>query len=240
MTKIFRNVAQIKGRTKSTTSIILLATSTERECNQWGKFSLAWEIIKIQLHVIRNKLPNMDLIVVSNNNYNNILSLKDQYNLRIVPHLNQVNENEMQDIKFGLSSCLSDNVIIICGNVFFSDDILQRISAGEKSKILVDEGDPQLQRENIGVVVDNGEVVNFGYDIFPKWGKIVYFNNKDFTDFADLILKNNHAQQFLFEGLNRFIEQYTPISTYSPRNYFLGKVYTGGDIKRGKQYYGIS
>lgn len=240
MTKIIRNVVPIKkDKTNNTTSVILLATSIERESRYLSKHSLVWEIIQLQIQIIRAKFPKIDLIIVSKDNFDQVLSIKEQYSLRIVPNLHGGNENEMQDIKFGISSCLSHNVIIICGNILFSDNILQGISGGP-SKILVDENEPQLKSENVGVIIAKNRVLNFGYDIYPKWGRIIYLDKDDFPKFANIATYSDNTQRFLFEGFNQFIEKYSPIATYSPRSYMLRKIYTGGDIKKIKQHYGIS
>ena len=241
MTRPVRNVMPIKRGTNNNvnTSVILLGTATERECIKWGKPQLSWDIIKIQIHIIRKVFPKIDIVVVSNENFNNVLRIKDQYQIRIVPHLRQSNENEMQDVKFGLSSCLSSGVIIICGNVLCSEGILRGINTGV-SKILVDKNDPQMKSENIGVMLNGKHVVNFAYDLHPKWGRIVYLDEHTLPQFTDIAFQNGNTHKFLFEGLNQLIEQYGAISTYSPRDgYFLKKTYTSGDIKRAKKYYGI-
>ena len=242
MTRPVRNVMPIKRGTNknSNTSVILLATSIERECIKWAKPQLSWDILKIQLHVVRKVFPTMDIIVVSNENFNNVLSVKDKYQIRVVPHLNQVNENEMQDVKFGLSSCLSPGAIIICGNVLCGEVILRGINSGT-SKILVDKNDPQMKSENIGVMINGKNVVNFAYDIHPKWGRMVYLDENTLSQFTEIAFQNGHTNRFLFEGLNQLIEQHGAIPIYSPRDgYFLKKTYTSGDIKRAKQYYGIT
>ena len=244
MTRVIRNVMPIRrnDNKNSNTSVILLATSLERECKKWGKIHLSWEIIKIQLHVIRKAFPKIDIIVVSSENFNNILRVKSKYKIRVIPHLNQENSNEMQDIKFGLSSCLSSGVIIICGNILFNEGVLRGINNGE-SKILIDKNDPQLKSENIGVMINGKRVVNFAYDLYPKWGKIVYLDEEDLPNFIQISFQNGNVgiHKFLFEGLNQFIEQRGAISSYAPRSgYFLRKTYTSGDLKRAKKYYGIT
>lgn len=234
-TKIVRNVMPTRQQNTSigNTSIILLSTSTERECKKWGKDSLSLEILRLQLQILRSKYSTIEVIVVTNENFTNTPSLKKDFNIKVIPNIYLGNENELQDIKFGLAACLSSNVIIICGNMIFNAELIYNISRGE-SKILVDENQPQLRGDNVGVIKRDNNIINLAYDIKPKWGKIVYLQKDDKNILENILYTQNNVHRFLFEGLNQFIGQHHPISSYSPRSYFLGKVYNSADIKKSK------
>jgi len=234
MTRPVRNIDIIRKskRDHKNISIIILSTTTERECEYNNKTYIPTEIIKLQIQTIYETFKGADIFVITKSLLPTLLPLKNQYtNLRILYQPNNNNENELSDLNLVFAANTNKHIIIISGAMLFSNNVIKNILQ-DNSRILIDKNDPQLPNTGIGVTLNNNRVVHMSYDLNPKWGKILYLNPKDYYKFQMLCQSNDIHHKLLFEGINKFINNGGQILTFSPKKYFLSKVNNRNDIKR--------
>lgn len=115
------------------------------------------------------------------------------------------NSNVCKSISIGLrakENC--DKLLLIMGDLFFNKEALKHINTEESS--IVSSG--IMAKGEVGYIVNPaGNILNFAYDLNPKWGQIAYLTGKELELLKKYVFNDDNKAKFAFEALNYIISK---------------------------------
>lgn len=163
-------------------------------------------ILERQLRLIKKKYgPNADIVIVAG--HKNAEIVHNFYgNSRIVTNENFANTNVVYSAYLGLLCNINPNVLLIHGDLIFDYDALPDPS--EESFLVVSS---DMRKDEIGTLIQNGNVVNMSYDINKKWCHMAHLNKDVLRHFFMYCRMSGHKNHYIYEALNSCISEVGPI-----------------------------
>ena len=186
-------------------------------------------IIETQIRVVKEVLPNAEIILVTGYLSERITRYK-QENVRIVENQLFLTHNDTEDIRLALNNTSKENIITISADMIFNKYTLQNIMS---EPLLVYDSKHQLHDSEIGVTMTNNEIININFDIINKWCHIGFFEKKHLTQLTYLCSRENKSQ-YLFEIINIMLDNGYKFKAYEPNNMKIHKIDTSKKIRNYK------
>ncbi len=185
-----------------------------------------------QIKLLKLFFPKSKIIVVCGFQKEKIYEIVDE-TIECVENKKYKDSNICLSIKMGLDKCISKKVLIINGDLVFSNDIFLNVPKNS-SWIAIDNNANQRSSE-VGVNIVDGQITNFCYGLMPKWGHIVFLTGKEVEFFKDSINLKRSEKKFSFEILNDVIDMGGIIKPHFHKKWKLVEIDTSKDIDRAKK-----
>ena len=185
-----------------------------------------------QIKIIRKFFPYSKIIVVCGFQKEKIYNIIDD-DVNCVENKKYKESNVCLSIKIGLSKSISDKILILNGDLVFSEDIFLNIPL-DFSWAAIDSNIAHRSSE-VGVSIVDGNITNFCYGLVPKWGQIVYLTGKEILFFKKIISLKTSEKKFSFEILNDVIDMGGIIKPQINKKWKLVEIDTSKDIDRAKK-----
>lgn len=189
-------------------------------------------VLSRQIKILRNFFPKSKIIVVCGFQKEKIFEIIDQ-DISCVENKKYKTSNICLSIKIALDKFTCKKVLIVNGDLVFTDEIFNSISKNS-SWIAIDTNVGQRSSE-VGVNIVEGKITNFCYGLNPKWGQIVYLVGKEIEIFKKLVSLKTSEKKFSFELLNDVIDMGGIIKPQINKKWKLVEIDTSKDINRAKK-----
>ena len=230
-----RNVASAQHPFKQKYSIIIPAAGIGTRMRSYGPKCLLKvrdeSILQRQINIISNTFISFELIVVGGFEAHRVK--------RKVPKAATFLENEdyestnvVHSIALGLERATTNNVLIIYGDLFFSEKALD-LPLYKRSLLTLTN---DMKDEEVGCTSLNNVAQNLMYDLSPKWGQMVYLTGYELAKFKQLVTTTNCSYMFGFEIINKIINEGGIFQTFLPKNSHILDIDTSRDIAKAKEY----
>jgi choline kinase len=203
-------------------SIILLSAGMGKRMKSYGPKALfnigSLTLVEQQLQTLWTTFPCSDIIMVTGFGSKKIrLALQDKYPIRFVYNPLWELTNVMFSVSLGLFPCVSKQVLIIHGDLYFNTDAIHDITSNG-SAALVDTTN-KFKNEEVGLVYNTHDyhITNFAYGLPTKWGQMVYLEDRELKLFEKTAHFHEESQKwFLYEGLNEVIKNKGQLRAHLP------------------------
>jgi hypothetical protein len=191
-------------------SVLILGALPSYRMRSYGAKSLiklnsGETIIQNQVDNIRIAYPDCDIVLTTGFCADKVIKYRPQ-SVRIIENQLFNDTNVFEELRLGLNNILTDNVLIIHGEIIFNTDIIVKLTKTGFSTILVD-NNGIIDNDDIGVTIVNERATIFSYDIFPKWAYIAYLTGKELKLFKSICNDREKNKLYMFEGLNYVLER---------------------------------
>jgi NDP-sugar pyrophosphorylase family protein len=191
----------VKPKTVKTTSVIICNATSLFRMKTFGPKSLfEYDNERLLDHHIKSiKTVNHDTdIIVTVGHMADKLIKNNSYGVRLIENQLYEKTGIAEEIRLALNATISDQVIIVDGDVFFDVNAFKTIFYCNHSSLLEDgNGMPD---EEPGIIITDGMVSNLAYDISPKWGQIAFLTGPELKA-ARRILNSREKSHLLFHEL---------------------------------------
>lgn len=236
MKNAIRNVEYLKHNSKKKYSIIIPAAGVGYRMKSYGPKSLLKikenkRLIDYQLEAINKVFNNKEIILVGGYQANSVFNhIPD--NVIQIENQSYQNTNVSKSIAIGLRAATTQNVIIIYGDLFFTNKTIN-IEYKNKSFLCISN---EMKTEEVGINIYNNNIVSLFYDIVPKWGQIMYLVGKELSLLKNIVFNSENDKMFGFQIINDIIDNHGSFSSV----YLKHPVYdidTTKDLKHVKEKY---
>ena len=155
-------------------------------------------IFEHQLNTIRHVYPNAKVSITSGFQADKIIRLRPE-GVSIIENQLWEEYNTTEEIRLLLNSIEPYRLLLIDGAVFFDPESIKDLT-NTTSVFLYDNKDEQ----DIGVQIDEGEIVRFSYGLNKKWGGLVYLEDIALSTLKKIANREN-SKYCLHELLNIMI-----------------------------------
>lgn len=201
-------IREDKKDTKHFSVIILAAGVGSRaggECKSLlriGKES----VLQRQVRLIRKKYgESVNIIIVAGHKQGEVIQNFND-SCQIVTNDKFDHTNVAHSLYMGLLCNVSPGVLVVFGDLIFDYDALPDI---DSSFLMV--SSHNMRKEEIGVLINNGEVVNMSYDLNKKWCQMAYLEKDHLKHIFSYCRLSGHNRHYMFEALNSAISECGPI-----------------------------
>lgn len=213
--------------------VVILAAGQGRRMRSFGSKSLLpiknTTLINYQISTIKNIMPNADIVVVLGYEIDKIYKQLPTF-VRVVENDKYETTTSTRSAFIGIRACSNSNVLVINGDMCFNDKLFE-ICINESS-ILIDRSGA-IASNKLGVVVDNGYVSCFNFDIDVKWGQAFNLYGKDIDIFQKICIDTNQ-EVIISEILGTMVNKNIPIKTIEPKGIQLVEIDSYKDLERIK------
>lgn len=189
-------------------------------------------VLTRQIKILNTFFPKANIIVVCGFQKEKIYELLDD-NIKCVENKKYKESNICLSIKIGLNFLKNKKLLIINGDLVFSDEIFINMPKNY-SWAAIDTNLNQRSSE-VGVNIVDNVITNFCYGLTPKWGHIVYLTGNELNMFKQIISKDTSDRKFSFEILNELIDKGGLIKPQINKKWKLIEIDTSKDISRAKK-----
>lgn len=238
MSKAIRNITKAKRKAISKYSIIIPSAGEGSRMKSFGakpliKIKPGYSIVDNQLNIIKNTIPNSEVILVVGNEADKVMNNTP---LDIIKVENERFEttNVVRSMAIGLRAATTENVLIIYGDLIFNEATL-RVPLEDKSIVFVDEYG-LMSDDEVGCTVNHEDMLeHISYDIKPKWAQIIYLCGRELRMFKQMVFNRDNEKLFGYEVINDIIEKGGMFKAVSPKSMKITDVDTSKDILKVKE-----
>jgi len=202
---------------KNELSIIILAAQAPYKMKQYGPQPLLRDkynrsILENQVEIFKLHYPYSEIILVAGYEVDKIVKNKPKC-VRVVENQLYESTNEVEEARLGLNNSTSDNVLLVFGDIYFSENLIRDLPTKE-STIIVDKNEAMLA-DDVGVTIVDNYATILSYAIpTPKWTKIALIRDKELKLLKQFVNDRNNNKMYLFEGLNYVLNKNGKIKSF--------------------------
>ena len=151
-------------------------------------------------------------------------------NIRIVENFSYDETNMVESLRLGINNSVTDNLLIIDGDLIFNISTIKGITSTGSSCVLVDSKN-SLRQDKVGMTIVEDYVTSFSFGLGQKWGKIAYLKGKEFDMFYKLCLDKKKNKMFTFELFNIMINDECNLQSYDPKGAIIKEIDSLKDLQ---------
>lgn len=161
-------------------------------------------LVERQLQIIWSTYPKSDVLLVVGYKADKIREALKNYPVRFIYNPIYETTNVAFSISLGLQASISEECLIVYGDLFFNEDAIGTITDG-KSKVLVDSNN-YMSSDEVGLIVDEDyQITNFSFGLERKWSQIAFLRGVELDLFKNACYKEDASRWFGYEALNEII-----------------------------------
>ena len=178
-------------------------------------------LIERQIELLWSVYPNSEILVVIGFEADKIRKKLSKYPVRFIYNPIHQNTNVLYSIGLAMQAIISEEVLIVYGDLIFNEHALNSISS-EGSCVVIDSKN-RLSDDEIGVSTSKNRVLNFAYGLDSKWCGIVFLQGEE-LEMAKKFCVRDKSKMCSFEVLNYIINNGGKIRHIEPQNLDLIKI----------------
>jgi len=185
-------------------------------------------IIENQFKIIKNTIPNANIILVCGFESNCVMQNTPSDIIK-VENERYEETNVVRSIGMGLRATQRD-VLIIYGDLVFNSECIENMNFNKSSLLL---GEDIMKDSEVGCIHNkNGKVENLMYDLETKWGQMIFLKGKELEMFKDICWNPNNYNMFGFEAINNVISGGGMISACEHKDAKVIDIDSSKDLER--------
>lgn len=205
-----RNVASAKrvpGKTETLTVVILAAGFSKRMSTlgvrSMIKLDNGLTILDNQIATIETEFPKSDIYVVVGYQADRLIR-KYFGRVKLIENQCFKDTNAVKSLALALMSCGSGGLLVIHGDIVFNNETVEKLT--QNGSCVVADTKDQIKPEEVGLIFQDGKVVNFSYGLETKWGQIAYLEGNELQELKNLTINPLTSKFSLYEIFNLIIE----------------------------------
>lgn len=221
MNKPIRNIEYIRGSFPlkyQTYDIIIPAAGYASRMKDMGCKPLLYiknkKLVDYQLKIINNLFRKKNIIFVSGFESDKIMNYLDQKVINI-ENDKYLTTNVTKSISIGLRASVSNSIIVIYGDLFFTKNALNFPYKNQSFVVL----SKTISSNEVGCIINNGTLENIFYDLPNKWGQIIYFTGKELILLKKIVHKKENEKKYGYEIINEIIDMGGKFKVVEPDAY---------------------
>jgi len=233
--KAARNIKPIKDDKRSKKfSIIIPSAGEGSRMRSFGPRSLIQltngkNLIEHQVSLLKDTFPISDIIVVSGFEATKLMN-KVPYGIVSIENERYAETNVLRSIGIGLRAALSDNVIIVYGDLIFNQEILN--FPINKSCTIYSNEQTVKANDEVGCTVHNGKLEHIFYELANKWVPIIYLKGKELKLMKSLAFDKQKEKLYGWEGINAILEGGGEFEAFCPHGGKSVDIDSSKDLER--------
>lgn len=185
-------------------------------------------VLQRQIRILRQSLPESRIVVVGGFAHDKLFRSVAKLNVSFVVNQQYHITNVAHSIQVGMQFTRPTNpVLIVYGDLVFTEDILQGLSEDESSVILT--GQPGRENE-VGAAVVDGHVTRFSYGMPLRWAQIAMLTPADKALFYSRAGLPSRSRHFGYEILNELLHHKRRLKAVIPESLNLVEIDSANDI----------
>jgi choline kinase len=213
--------------------VVILGAGAGRRIKSFGSKSLfpvkGTTLINYQIQTIKTAIPSADIVVVLGYEIDKIYKQIPKH-VRVVENKDYESTTSTRSAFIGVRACSNDNVLIVNGDIFFNEKIFEICT--NESSVLIDKN-KMISSGKLGVIVDNGYVSCFNFDIEVKWGQAFSLCGNDIDSFQK-ICADTKQEVIISEILEMMVNRNIHLKTIEPKGIQLVEIDSYKDLERIK------
>ena len=232
-----RNITSTKKNIKpghGEISVIIPAAGMGYRMKSYGPKALVnlyedVSLIKRQVELIWSVYPKADIFIVVGFEAEKIRNELEGYPVRFI--FNPIHEttNVLYSISLAIQATISSEIIIVYGDLIFNEVAIRNLRG--VSRVVVD-NKGLMKKEEVGVIIEDGEIQNFSFGLDKKWAQITYLTGKELDIFREVCLKSETSQWLGYEALNYVLEKGGKIESVNPRSLKILEIDFAKDLEK--------
>ena len=186
-------------------------------------------LIEKSIDNIQKVFSNVDIIVILGFESEKVIKNLPR-NIRIVENFSYDETNMVESLRLGINNSVTDNLLIIDGDLIFNISTIKGITSTGSSCVLVDSKN-SLRQDKVGMTIVEDYVTSFSFGLGQKWGKIAYLKGKEFDMFYKLCLDKKKNKMFTFELFNIMINDECNLQSYDPKGAMIKEIDSLKDLQ---------
>ncbi len=219
-------------QSKEDISILLISGSIPYGMKAYGPKPLlnvigGLTLLEKQIQVINNVFPNSEITVILGYEADKII--KKKYNIRIIENQLYETTGESEQVRLGLNSLLTKDVLIINGDLIFNEHAIS--FEKEKNSILI--SNKEKNKSEIGATLVDNKVTFLSYTLEEyKWANIFYVSSKNYQDLYNIVNNRDNNKMYCFEIINLLLKKDIEFQSYGEnKDVKAVKIDTSSDIQ---------
>jgi choline kinase len=210
MTKAIRNITSVKNSINSKNLTIIIPSAGEGSrmkthgAKSLIKLTPTQTILDYQVYLIRQIFPDSTIILISGYESNRVIN-RSPKNIIHIENERHETTNVVRSIGIGLKATITDNVLIIYGDLVCNKQTLS-YPLEKKSVIFVDSSNTMTENE-VGCNIVNGNIEWMVYDATNKWAQIIYLTGKELQLLKQICNDVAYEKTLGFEAINEIINK---------------------------------
>lgn len=188
-------------------------------------------LLNYQVRVLNDLFQNADFIFVGGFGLDKIMKIVPK-NVRVIENENYTCHNTARSIDLGLKATITDSVLIVFGDLYFTPDIFKNLHTDTSSVIFT--GTP-IKKSEIGIISENGLVTNMSFKLKTQWAQIVYLTGKELKLLRKIAYNHKNNKMFGFELINKVIDMGGQFKAVETESQFTD-IDTPDDLKRLRKW----
>jgi NDP-sugar pyrophosphorylase family protein len=228
-----RNVIPVKRISPPVNNLTVVITTfglEHRNKNTYSKSLIplknGYTLLEQQILIIKDILPQADIIVVVDGQSDKLLSQYKKYKIRIVYNTLFETSNIGYGIYLALQASTKDNALIIQGNILFDGCVKNLVQFHSTSLV-----SNKIKQSSVGVLLQDKYITNFSYSFHKKWSGIVYLTGEEFRYYQKFVSEPNNMCLFNYEILNQILDRGGKIISMEYPEMYLKEINSIGDAK---------
>jgi choline kinase len=219
---------------KRITTIILGGSIGYREKSAGTKSMIKAEngktVLSNQIETINNVYENCDIILTTGTQTDRIAKDKPKQ-CRIVENQLYETTGEFEQLRLALNNCVTEEVIIINGIIFFDEQSIKEIVNKNNFNILVHKN--MMKDNEVGVTIVDNIATIFSYSISDyKWCNIMYIKGNDLKMLKSIVNNRENSKLMTFEAINIMLSKKVKINTIFSKSNVIVKLDGTNSIDR--------
>lgn len=196
-------------------------------------------ILERQIRIIHKTFRLSEIIIVCGFNGEKIeeyVISKKINGVKCVNNTKYESTNVAYSINLGLNEVSRNGVLVINGDLVFSENLLNSSPLGYHSMVLVD--DPKCSKmpeREIGCTQNNHKLEYLMYDLKPKWCQIAYFQDLELELLKQELKNISSNVKYSFELINDIIKVGGIFNVHNLHNVMITDVDKVEDLSRAKE-----
>lgn len=208
--RLARNIipAKQKDRAEASLSVIILAAGSSTKMRSVGIRSLLpvnknETLIENQIGIIRHFSPKAEIVVVIGFEADRMIASLSKP-IKLVENVAYEETNSLRSLVCGLMVTTHDNILIVRGDLLFSENCVRQIVGNESATIVEDCG--QIKKDKVGVSTNGDSLTHFSFGLKAKWGQLIFLRGNE-LDMLERITRNKANTKLCdFEAYNQILE----------------------------------
>jgi len=233
--KRFKNTTTIHPIKTGELSVVIVAAGIGSRMKSYGAKCLIQltpndTVLSRQLKLIQKILSPKEIILIVGHDAIRVMN-KSPDNLIKIENERFLETNVIRSIGMGLRAATTTNIVVIYGDLVFSNDALK--FPRSHSLVLIDNN--TMNDDEVGCTVCNNELEYIFYELPNKWGQITFFTGKELELLKSISWNPDKYKFFGFEAINEIINRGGRFEVYQNKNVKVVDLDKPCDILKAQQ-----
>lgn len=178
-------------------------------------------VLDAQYSAIRSIFPKSSVFLVVGHNASQVIN-RCPKGIHIIENQKYDECGECEELKLGVNASITDNIVVICGNIIFDEMALLQIKTNHSS-VIIDRNSNDTGA--IGLIDNQSRLESMSFGLADKWCGISLFRDKELSSLKSIVNTKSKSNICLFEVINGIITRKGIIYTIQHRQGSIQRIH---------------